>query len=447
MMLARVLPVQVAKEVRALLPAWAACAAAVAAAGTIGDRRGIFSLGILIYCAGSLGLGAMSIGHEYSGRTMQLMLSQPRSRARVFIVKQGVLLAMLLTLGAVAWTTLNNPQALTLTALMVTVTLSVLGGLSVSPLVTMMSRNPLAGMVFTLVVPGMVWLPIDWLAPGATKLAVFWRAMVALCAIAAVLGWRTFMRLEAKEGRGPHVHIEWSSAGSVAAPDRWQHPVWRLVSKELRLQQLTLVVCAIYVLGSLKLLGHVSDAMADVHAGLTVLYSGTLALLIGSLASAEEREYGTLESQLLLPMASSTQWAVKVGVALGLALLLGVGFPALMIASLGRAIRIDEWYAGGILILTVTGLYISSLSSTGIRALLTSFLATPVVILIGAQFSFGSGHPTMSQAVMLASFLILVLWFAFENHRSAERLAWGIGRQVFVMTGCLALAGVLLAVL
>ena len=442
MILARAFPLQVAKEIRALLPVWAACAIAVAAAGTTGTP-----LDILIYCAASLGLGAMSIGHEYTSRTLQLLLSQPRSRARLFIVKQGVLLAMLLALGAIAWTTFSNPPAMTMSALMVAVTLPVLGGLSVSPLLTMMSRNPLAGIVFPLAVSGFVWLPIDWLAPGATKLTVFWRAMVALCAIAAVLGWRTFMRLEANESRGPHVHMDWSSAGSVAAPDRRQHPVWRLVRKELRLQQLTFVVFAIYVVGSLKLIGHVSDATVNVHAALTGLYSGILTVLIGSLASAEEREYGTLESQLLLPIASSTQWAVKVGVTLGLALLLAVGLPALIVGSNGRTVRINDWYACAILILAVTSLYISSLCSTGIRALLVSVFATPLVLLVVAQFPFKYRHLTMPQAVLLACFLTLVLWFGLDNHRSLERGAWRIGRQVFVMTGCLALTGVVLAVL
>jgi ABC-type transport system involved in multi-copper enzyme maturation permease subunit len=389
----------------------------------------------------------MSIGHEYSGRTLQLLLSQPRSRARLFIVKQGVLLAMLLALGAVAWTTLSNPQAMTMSALIVTVTLPVLGGLSMSPLVTMMSHNPLAGIVFTLAVSGMVWLPIDWLVQGATKLTVFWRAMVALGAMATVLGWRTFMRLEADDGRGPHVHMEWSSAGSVAAFDRRPHPVWRLVAKELRLQQLTFVVFAIYLVGSIKLLGPVSDVMADVHGALTSLYSGIVALLIGSLASAEEREYGTLESQLLLPIASSTQWAAKVGVMLGLALLLAVGFPALIVASRGHAIRINEWYTCTVLLLAVTSLYVSSLCGTGIRALLVSVLATPLVLMVSAQFRLASRHLNMSQAVLLACFVILVLWFGLENHRSAERGAWRIGRQVFVMAGCLGFGAAFLAVL
>ena len=101
------------------------------------------------------------------------------------------------------------------------------------------------------------------------------------------------------------------------------------------------------------------------HAALTGLYGGIVTVLIGSLASAEERDFGTLESQLLLPIASSTQWAVKVGVTLGLALLFAVGVPALIVGSNGRAIRINEWYACAILILAVMSLYVSSLCSTG----------------------------------------------------------------------------------
>jgi len=448
MMPSRILSPSIAKEIRALLPLWLGSLAALgylawAAAANMASNGRISAFGILVYGGTSIALGALSIGHEYTHRTLSLLLAQPASRARLFLVKQVVVVVLLLILAMAAWITVFYPSNVAT----VIVVLTVLCGLCLAPLLTMVARNPLAGVVFTMSVAGMVWLPVDWLAAEPLKLTVFWRAMVALCAIAAVLGWRTFMRLEANESRGPHVHVDWSSAGSVAAPDRRQHPVWRLVSKELRLQQLTFVVFAIYVVGSLKLIGHVSDATVDLHAALSGLYSGILTVLIGSLASAEEREYGTLESQLLLPIASSTQWAVKVGVTLGLALLLAIGLPALIVGSNGRAVRINDWYACAILILAVTSLYISSLCSTGIRALLMSVAAAPLVLLVLAQFTFKSRHLTMSQALLLACFLILVLWFGHDNHRSTEREAWRIGRQVFVMTGCLALAGVVLAVL
>lgn len=448
MMPARVITLRVAKEAHVLLPLWLGCLAGLVCLAGMGATTelgdgGAHALGMFIFGGASVTLGALSIGHEYTHRTLAQLLSQPVPRARLFLVKQSVLAVMLLVLAAAAWGTVVYPTRVT----SMIVPLAVLCGLGLAPLLTMVTRNPLAGIVFTMSIPGMVWLPIDWFVAEPLKLAVFWRAMVALCTIAGVLGWRTFIRLEAKEGRGPHVHMEWSSADAVAVPARRRHPIWWLAKKELRVQQMTFVLFAIYLLGSLKLFGHVSEVVADVHGALTGLYSGILALLIGSLGSAEEREHGTLESQLLLPIASSTQWMVKAGVALGLALVLAVGVPALLIASRGRALRINEWYVCGILILTVTGLYISSLSSTGLRALLLSVLATLFVIPVFTLISAGHRHLTALPAVLLAGLLFVALWFGFENHRSADRSARRTGRQILVMTGCLALAGVVLAVL
>ena len=139
--------------------------------------------------------------------------------------------------------------------------------------------------------------------------------------------------------------------------------------------------------------------------------------------------------------------AFGVAITMGLALLLAVGFPALIIASRGRAVRIGEWYTCVILILSVMSLYVSSLCSTAIRALLLSVLATPFVMLVLGQPNLRLPHFSMLTAVMLSAFLALVLWFGLENHRSAERGAWRIGGQVVVMAGCLAFSRVLLAVI
>ena len=448
MMPSRILSPPIAKEIRVLLPLWLCSLAALgclawAGAANLESNGSIFAFGILVYGGTSIALGAFSIGHEYTHRTLSPLLAQPATRASLFLAKQVVVAVLLLILAMAAWITVFYPSDVAT----IIVVLVLLCGLCLAPLLTMVARNPVAGIVFTMSVPGMVWLPVEWLVTEPLKVTVYWRVMVALCTIAAAVGWRMFIRLEVSEGRGPHLHLHGSSSGEVATAARHRDPVWLLVKKELGLQQLTFVVVAIYLVGSLRLLSHVADVTADVHAAITGMYSGVLALLIGSLASAEEREYGTLESQLLLPIASSTQWAVKAVVALGLALLLAVGLPALIVGSSGRTIRINEWYACAILILTVTSLYVSSLCNTGIRALLLSVLATPLVLLVSAQFRLESHHLTMSQAVLLACFVTLLLWFGFENHRSAERGVGRIGQQVFVMAGCLALGGVFVALL
>src|SRR4029453_6837051 len=101
----------VRKEIRALLPAWLACAAAIVAGGFL-ERREALSAAVFAYVLGSVALGALSIGHEYTSRTLVLLLSQPAARQRLYLVKLGVLVPMLLSLGALASVLLFNPRIL-----------------------------------------------------------------------------------------------------------------------------------------------------------------------------------------------------------------------------------------------------------------------------------------------------------------------------------------------
>src|SRR5258708_25517130 len=70
------------------------------------------------------------------------------------------------------------------------------------------------------------------------------------------MSWGMFRRLEAIEGAGRGVRLpEWLNAitaPAATAAGGKGHPVWLLVKKELRLQQLALVVAALYVLLSLS---------------------------------------------------------------------------------------------------------------------------------------------------------------------------------------------------
>ena len=98
--------------------------------------------------------------------------------------------------------------------------LVVLGGLFVTPWLTMLSRNPLAGAVFTGPIPGLIWLLVDEFVARPMQLVVFGCGDAGLCAVAAVLGWRTFMRLEAIDGQG--ASLRWPAAGTrhVCRPRR-----------------------------------------------------------------------------------------------------------------------------------------------------------------------------------------------------------------------------------
>jgi hypothetical protein len=120
----------------------------------------------LAYCLGAVVIGSLPIGHEYTGGTLPLLLSQPGDRRRLFVMKFGAATLMLLMLGLITGATLFNGPSVNLwfangavprshrIALLV---LPALAALSIAPVFTMRSRSPVAGTVFTLGVLGATW--------------------------------------------------------------------------------------------------------------------------------------------------------------------------------------------------------------------------------------------------------------------------------------------------
>ena len=104
------LPPAMSKEIRAIAPGWLICMAALLLLAVL-DSGTSQALRFAIYFLTTISLGALSMGHEYSGATLTLLLSQPRRREHVFLLKLGVLAAMLLTLTALARITLFNASA------------------------------------------------------------------------------------------------------------------------------------------------------------------------------------------------------------------------------------------------------------------------------------------------------------------------------------------------
>jgi hypothetical protein len=243
------------------------------------------------------------------------------------------------------------------------------------------------------------------------------------------------------------------------------------VKKELRIQQLTMVVGAIYGIGwfATGVAGrYFPDSIYMSPGALTLLYGPLLALLAGSLASAEERQLGTLEWQLLLPMAVWKQWFAKVGVALALALLLGLGLPVL-VASISPSflgVRLDGSLAALVVLLATVALYVSSFSPSGVRALLVSLpvvfgltlFATLVVgPFVGAMLADpsrflgaavpSSGRPlarsvtkflpAVTTVFVATGFVAAALGAGLANHRSADRGGRRLWKQ-----GCWILGGV-----
>jgi ABC-type transport system involved in multi-copper enzyme maturation permease subunit len=444
----------VAKEIRALLPAAAACVATMVLSAAVSVWP-LSEFGLVAYLLGIAALAGLSMGHEYAHRTLGMLLSLPVRRERLLLIKLsvlGVTLLMVSALGSIAvLPRLRAPETIRMAFV-----LAPMVGVCVGPWLTMACHSAIAGAAFTLALPGALITLIQLahiavfrqVAPIEVETPALWAGSAALCAIGAIAGWRTFMQLEAIEGMSPAVGLlrwprsaETSSAGVFSTG----HPIWLLVKKEIRLQEVALVVACVYLLcrvaaGSLQ---PVLPRAQEAFNLLSVFYAMLVALLIGAVASAEERQLGTLEWQLLLPVSSRKQWVVKVAVVVSLALLLALALPAMLVSA----------YSGqgavGVVAAAIAGLYVSSTCSTGLWAMVLSlpfwFGAVSLVIALRVWLAPLMGHTVRLPEIrfespletsMLATFLALLLWLAFRNHRSADR---GSGR--FWVQGLWLIAG------
>lgn len=437
------LAVSVKKEARALWPAWAACVAALSAFALPGHGNFI-ELGLVAYCIGSVAIAALSIGHEYTHGTLPLLLSLPSDRRRLLLAKLVVVIPMLIALAALAAAvsgrfSFDDEDSLTTTT-------SVICALIMAPWLTMLCRSPLAGTVFALGLLAQIHLLVNivgavayGLGEGAPGKAAFtsevrlW-SVLAMTTFAAAQGWRMFMRLEAGTADYPTLALpRWARVAPGTADQaatRRQHPLWLIIKKELRLQQMSLAVAGLYAVLWLAFeVWEIEPRERDALATVAAIYAAMLALLIGSLASAEERQMGTLEWQSLLPIAAWKQWVVKAGVALTLAVLLTFGLPLLLTRD---GLGMSPWFAGMVVFLTAGSLYVSSLSDSGAKAFVVSIPVMLVVTLLVFRLAFGVATPPfISQAWVMVMLTALALWYAFENHRSAgrdlKRVAWQVG--------------------
>ena len=466
------LTVSLAREFRALLPIWLTCSLLALAPAVTGNYM-VPSAAGLAYVLGSFAIGAHAFGHEYAHRTMPQLLALPISRYQTLFVKLVVAGALIALLGGAAQLTVlgeldNGPATPQQIAVVVWLTAMLL-----APALTLLCGGTLAGAIFAGSLLGCTALGgdiIGWIRYDTDSAAIqrfqvlfFWRVMPFLWFAAALSLWRSFVRAEATEGRGREIHFpHWLGArrDGQRAARRWTRPVWQLVAKELRLQQMVFAIGAIYLAIALLL---VLRARTDPHfdgrilLAVTAMYAALLALLAGALAGAEERQLGTIQWQLLLPMPVTKQWRIKAAVAYAVSAGLAVALPAAVILLLPDARvqpRDGVTLLLVVLLLSTASLYISSLASSGIRALV---LCVPVVagglalvpwINIVAEravraFVQNAGWhvgpaPTDAQLLTIAlwfgaGFAALAIRFGGSNYRRGDRSLTRIAGQITCM--------------
>jgi hypothetical protein len=424
-----------ANETRALAPTWIGCILAGSAAALSGGDVRRFST--FAFIAATASLGALSIGHEYGHRTLHLMLTLPISRVRLFLIKLAVLAAMVLPLAAGAWWLTLFAELPALAWLLAA------GTLCFAPALTMLCRGQLAGLIFSLSLPGATLVAV-MIATGTPlaappPLATWSRVMVVLLAGGAALGWRLFMRLESIDGGAAGIHVPWwtrTRHGGTAT-----HPLWQLLKKEWRLQQMTFAVTVLYVVACMAAaVFHVPgpDTNVSFIGAITVVYAMGLPALIGSLATAEERQLGTLTWQLQLPIPAWQQWTAKAVTTFGLSLLLSNGLPVFLVSVF--------WPTEGAFVgmspivpiaTTAVSMYTSSLCSTAVRAVVTSVVAVPLALWLMLIPGVLRRHDALL-GVLVAAVVLLLLRFAFLNHRPDPPAPARIGRQTLSIAALVA---------
>jgi len=323
-------------------------------------------------------------------------------------------------------------------------------------------RRAIGGAVFASAIPGTLLVAGHTFAvkvlgytTDADRFAnavVFW-GVVTACMAGAVLGWRTFVRLEIASGDAGHAQ----AGGPTTRPAPRTavargNPVVKLFAKELRLQSLTLTIggcyAVVYVVSVLTAGGQ--PLFRTITAVLTVVYASLLSMIAGAVASAEERQIATLDSQLLLPMAVRWQWAVKAATVVGLALALGYEMPRLLVWILPPDSRaaaavtdtgLSPTFALVVVMFAAISLYVSSICRGTLSALifalpvyaLTVMLIREIVdpvtrtvfnwIHVPALDAVRSAAPSgiVVIAVIVALLASLIVGLALPNHRYADR--------------------------
>jgi hypothetical protein len=486
---------QIRKEVRALLPWWLCVAVGVAAGAVLARQHAGFPhfrhdydvLVVMMHAVGVLAVATLSFGHELTHGTLPSLLAQPIARRRVLSTKLLVLGAAVVILGVGAeWWLLERFLYLSGGAAARTLVIwgPVVAAIGLVPLLTVLTRKPLGGFVFSIALPGLVFVAGQKLYSVRDAWSISWYGTLALSVIGVALLFHQYQRLEVGgDGAGiaaPRMTSR-EPAPVVPSPTRrakrrsW---VWLVMTKELRLQRLTFSVSGLYIVAAALVQVARGDDPAYVGPtfyAVSAVHGVFIPLLAGCVASAEERHLGVLAPNALLPQAAWRQWLIKVVVTMTLVVGLAAGLPMLLML-IHRPVdpfSIETEFVVGILLLTSAALYISSLSSNSLLALLVALPAIWLAVILGTTLLDSLSRPLSdwlgadaerrrvsgmrlapgttdwspirrqiftvirieitAYQLLTAGLGVLALFFGGQNHKSLDRTVRTIARQVMTL--------------
>lgn len=419
---------------------------------------------------------ALAFGHDYTYRTVAISFAQPVSRFKIWWTRLALCSALIVPLAVLNLLLLERHLLLALlfredvTIHIPSYTLvfysiqrgliPALSALCLAPWLTMTSRSPMFGTVFSLATPFVVARTLALLYPQDGRsmdfnLPVFY----AIFAIGAFCSYYRLITLQCIEGDAiPRSKARTNARGTQLACRT--NPIWQLVKKEIALQRLPIGIAALAI-------AIVFLVSKDNAALVSIVYPAAVIVLVGSITSADERRMGLIPSQVAHPILFGSQWLTKIAVSYATALLFGVILPAgalliktdeLRTVTLTKALEAAPYICGGTLLILALTIYISSLSESGVRAMLASlFIIVIAFMTVGAVFSAFAEYlwrethvyltfsgatedarlplATIDLSLELKSFFVaslgfiaLALYFAMQNHRFLDRQ--NLARQV-----------------
>lgn len=365
----------------------------------------------IVFSFGCLYLGVAGFGAEFDHGTLAGYLALPRTRWQLYRAKMLALGALLLM--ATAWLGFLRGGFQLDPWLVWVPPLAFCTG----PLLAMLARGTFAGLAFCAGLP-MALVLACWTAwqaalrlSGAGSETPEWSASLDAgfraatpfyLLIGLLAGWGRFRTLDAADSPGVGSGRAGETIGYPGAAQldallrRWlPDSAWSfLLRKELRLQSVPWLLAGMTT-GIWVLWAMVRSFSVDPTASAPTTYSKEIVvaclplgfltvLMAGASVVSEERQCGTLSWQLTQPCNVRQQWGIKLGVAVILALLLGVALPiALLILAPGWDVLAREifssadryaeftWGVAGILAVAIYG---SSLSRTSAKAAVVGLL-------------------------------------------------------------------------
>ena len=418
----------VKKEVRLLLPAFvAALTLAIVPFWVLPEDR--MNPGLVpgnLFMLGTLLLALSSFGREIGLKTLPFMLAQPLERARIWWTKIAVLaVTLVLTSGALAlsWVCkaesqggVEWPAVLPLAALMVVVLTA--GALWL----TLLLRQIVAAFCLAFFVPLAAASVIQMLGGKDWAIAT----VLGFYAIAVFfLARNQFLHLQDAAWTGGVISFGRSRVAGLQTALREHRPGVAMLIKELQLQQATMIgmgCLAVLHLAAVILRRVEADVFSKPMLSALEIFGAlwfVAPMMAGSVSVADERQLGTLDGLLCLPVSRRLQFVVKLLLAFALGLLSAVAFYAIERLGGGKDFGGNELMilVSVFLGLALVGFYASSLARGLVPALAAGVTTTGLLYVVCSIMSTYSAFRKLWPLLAMPMLGAVFIWLAYRNFR------------------------------